>query len=70
MNEQLSKTLTEISKVTRTIEERYPELQKYLDETRSTLPQGDNSSASISNEALVDYLNGLKKMIAEYKENH
>jgi len=62
--------LTEIATVTRDIEENYPELQKYLDETRSTLPEGDNSSAELKEEDLRNYLNQLKEMIEKYKKEH
>ena len=62
--------ITEISTVTRDIEENYPELQKYLGETRSTLPEGDNSNGSLNNEDLENYLNELKTMLEEYKKEH
>ncbi|QNK76839.1 hypothetical protein H7F37_12015 [Winogradskyella sp. PAMC22761] len=62
--------ITEISTVTRDIEENYPELQKYLGETRSTLPEGDNSDGSLNNEDLENYLNELKTMLEEYKKEH
>jgi len=62
--------LTEISTVTRDIEENYPELQKYLGETRSTLPEGDNSDGSLNKEDLENYLNELKEMIEKYKKEH
>ncbi|MDH7913741.1 hypothetical protein [Winogradskyella sp. SYSU M77433] len=63
------KILTEISTVTRDIEDNYPELQKYLDETRSTLPEGANDSAKLDEEDLKNYLDQLKEMIEKYKEN-
>ncbi len=63
-----SQVLAEISKITRDIQENYPELQKYLDETRSTLPKS-YSDESMQKE-LKDYLNGLKEMVKKYKEGH
>ncbi|MCK8481752.1 hypothetical protein [Psychroserpens algicola] len=63
-----SQILTEISKVTRQIQDDYPELQKYLDETRSTLPKPYND-ATMEKE-LQDYLDGLKAMIKKYKAGH
>lgn len=63
------KILTEISTVTRDIEDNYPELQKYLDETRSTLPSGSNNSATLDEEDLKNYLNQLKEMRDKYKED-
>ncbi|MBU2921618.1 hypothetical protein KO504_09725 [Winogradskyella psychrotolerans] len=62
------KLLTELSTVTRDIEDNYPELQKHLDETRSTLPQGANGTASINEEDLKNYLNELKEIRDKYKE--
>lgn len=60
-----SKILSEISNLTRIIEEEYPELQKYLDESRSTLPQGSLDS-SISNVAMENYRDSLKLLIEPY----
>lgn len=62
--------LSEISKVIRTIEENYPELQKYLDETRSTLPSGSNDNADLNKEDLVNYLNQLNELVEKYKKEH
>ena len=70
MNNNIRDILTEISNVTRDIEENYPELQKYLDETRSTLPQGNNESAVLNENELKNYLDGLKEMISKYKNEH
>lgn len=67
MNES-QKILTEISTVTRDIEENYPELQKYLDETRSTLPDGSKESGSLDTSDLKSYLNELKDIRDKYKE--
>ena len=62
--------LTKISIVTRDIEENYPELQKYLSETRSTLPHGSNETASLDTSDLEDYLNELKEIRDKYVEEH
>ncbi|WP_222611310.1 hypothetical protein [Winogradskyella echinorum] len=62
--------LTEISKVIRNIEENYPELQKYLGETRSTLPGGSNDNAELNREDLENYLNQLNQMVDKYKKEH
>ncbi|WP_054852314.1 hypothetical protein [Olleya sp. ITB9] len=59
--------LTKISQKTIQIKRDYPELQKYLDETRITLPQGDNSSPKVDQEALQNYLNTLDEMVTKYK---
>lgn len=60
--------LTEISQITRDIEENYPELQKYLDETEMTLPEGSNDDADMNNKALEEYRDSLKEMVKKYKE--
>lgn len=62
--------LTEIATVTREIEDNYPELMKYLDETRSTLPEGSNASAGLNKEDLQNYLNQLKELVSKYKAEH
>ncbi len=70
MDDKARQILTEISTVTRDIEENYPELQKYLDETRETLPEGDNNSAKLDPKELQEHLDTLKEMIAKYKKEH
>lgn len=62
------KILTEISAVTRDIEENYPELYKYIDENPMTLP--DENHPEVDNEAFKEYLESLKTMLAEYKKKH
>ena len=64
------KILAEISQVTRDIEENYPELQKYLDEARITLPEGANDEATMDNGSLKEYLNSLREMVEKYKKQH
>jgi hypothetical protein len=66
--ENSNQILTEISNITRDIQENYPELQKYLDETRSTLPKSDDSNSM--EQSLQDYLTGLKEMVKKYKAGH
>jgi len=68
MDDKTRKTLSEITTVTRDIEENYPELQKYLDESRSTLPKPYSDDGGATND-LEDYLEELKELIANYKEN-
>ena len=60
--------LTEISRVTRDIEDNYPELYKYIDENPMTLP--DESQPDVDNQAFKEYLESLKSMLAEYKKKH
>lgn len=64
------KILTKISSVFRDIEENYPELQKYLCETRSTLSVCSNNSSSLTNDDLENYLNELIEMVNKYKKRH
>ena len=60
--------LSEISTLTRIIEDKYPELQKYLDETRSTLPQGNFDSTDLQNRVFEDYRDNLKDLIQRYQQ--
>lgn len=64
------KILAEISQITREIEENYPELQKYLGETPTTLPDATNKSPEMDNNALRDYLESLREIVRKYKEEH
>lgn len=69
MDTTIQKLLAKISELVRVIEEDYPELQKYLDETRTTLSKGDKDSG-INKKDLEDYLNSLTSMVDEYKNTH
>ncbi|NNE32334.1 MAG: hypothetical protein HKN40_08200 [Winogradskyella sp.] len=62
--------LTEIAAVTRNIEDNYPELMKYLNETRSTLPEGSNADASLNKADLQNYLDQLNELVSKYKKEH
>ena len=64
------KILTEISQISREIEEKYPELQKYLEETPQTLSDQKNQSGTMDEKALKDYLESLKSIVKKYKEEH
>jgi hypothetical protein len=57
--------LTKISALTREIENHHPELIKYLDETRSTLPN-NSGQATLDNKDLQNYLEQLQSLL----ENH
>lgn len=61
--------LSEISTLTRIIQSEYPELQKYLDESRSTLPQGDMDNA-LDMQSLQDYRDSLKELIQRYDKSN
>ncbi len=64
------KILTEISQISREIEEKYPELQKYLEETPQTLSDEENKVGTMDEKALKDYLESLKSIVKKYKEEH
>ncbi|AEH00838.1 MULTISPECIES: hypothetical protein [unclassified Lacinutrix] len=66
MDKEAQQILTEISQITRDIEENYPELQKYLKETRDTLPHGDE--ATLDKESLENYRNTLVELKERYKK--
>jgi hypothetical protein len=58
----------EISKLTLEIEQKYPELYEHLDENPMTIPNEGGKDLSLKE--MEEYLNGLKKMVREYKEKH
>ena len=62
--------LTEISQITRDIEENYPELQKYLDETPITLSEGPSQNPDLDDKTLTEYRDSLKEMVRKYKKEH
>lgn len=62
-NEQ--QILTKISTLTREIEEHYPELIKFLDEGRSTLPN-NSGEVALKKSDLKDYLEQLQSLIENY----
>lgn len=67
MKKEQRDILTEISTLSRAIEEDYPELQKYLKETRETLPQGAVEEG-MDVESLKNHRDSLKSLIEKYKE--
>lgn len=64
------KILTEISQITREIEDKYPELQKYLDELPITLSDDDNKVEKIDEKMLKEYLENLKSIVKKYKKEY
>ena len=54
--------LTKIAALTREIEDYHPELIKYLDETRSTLPN-NSGQATLDNKDLQNYLEQLQSLL-------
>jgi hypothetical protein len=61
------KIIAEISQTTREIEEKYPELQKYLTELPITLLYNENM---VDDKALNEYLENLKSIVKNYKSEH
>ncbi|TYC15620.1 hypothetical protein ES677_04570 [Bizionia gelidisalsuginis] len=70
MDTKAKNILTEITRLTNEIENKYPEIIKYLDETRATLPQGDLHNAEMDVTSLENYRNGLEEMIEKYEKEH
>ncbi len=64
------KILAEISQITREIEEKYPELQKYLDELPITLSDNNNKVNKMDEKTLNEYLENLKSIVKKYKKEH
>jgi hypothetical protein len=65
-----NKTLAgEILKITSEIQENYPELMKYLEEMQDTLP-GNTTENPMETRALEEYLNSLKALLTNYKNEH
>lgn len=64
------KILTEISQITREIEDKYPELQKYLDELPITLADDDNKVEKMDEKMLKEYLENLKSIVKKYKKEY
>ena len=58
--------LSEISTLIRVIEDQHPELQKYLHESRSTLPQGNLNKGKMDDESLKEYRDYLKGLIQKH----
>jgi hypothetical protein len=63
------KELTEkILKITILIQERYPQLSKYLSEVQETLPTLEHPE--VDSEALSKYYQTLEEMLKDYLEQH
>lgn len=66
--QDLSELNSRILNITRDIHETYPELSKYLEETKSEISAG--SEKEITKKDLQEYLDLLKKMFNTYKLAH
>ncbi|MFM9989187.1 hypothetical protein [Flavobacterium sp.] len=57
-----------ILKITMTIRNEFPELIKYLNEMKVTIP--DVKTPEISNKILKDYYDSLENLLRKYAPNH
>ncbi len=57
-----------ILKITMRINEKFPELSKYIEEIPITIPNA--ASPDISNKILKDYYNTLAALLKKYEDNH
>ena len=57
-----------ILKITMTIKEQYPELYKYIEEMRATIPDEKNPEITIKN--LQTYYDSLNSMLSNYILEH
>lgn len=64
----LKNILTEITKLTYTIETNYPELYRTLDENPMTIPAYNHPH--INKEVMQDYLESLKQILKHHIETH
>ena len=62
----MNNLLSEITQLTNTIETKYPELYRTLDENPMTIPLANHSI--IDKEIMEDYLEGLKQILEKYLE--
>jgi hypothetical protein len=66
---ETEKTLNaKILYITMMIRERYPELSKYIEEMRITLPTEKHPGMTVAN--LRGYCSSLEAMVNKYKQNH
>lgn len=64
----LHSLLNEITELTNTIETRYPELYRYLEENPLTIPAEEHPH--IDKQILKDYLQSLKQLLKHHLETH
>lgn len=63
---RLQELIKEISNLTLEIEEKYPELYRYLDENPISIPSAEHPKLDTT--ILSDYLESLKTMLNNYIE--
>lgn len=59
---------TDILKITIMINEKFPELSKYITEMPVTIPDTDNPEINIKN--LSDYKESLENLLKKYEKDH
>ena len=59
---------SKILKITMTIQEKYPELYKYLEEMPVTIPDEKDSDTDIRN--LTEYYDSLNSLVNNYAREH
>ncbi len=57
-----------ILKITMTINEKFPELSKYMEEMPITIPNTENPV--MGNKTLTDYYDSLVALLEKYEGNH
>jgi len=60
--------LEAISKLTFKIENSYPELYQFLDESPETMPVQEHPN--LSRETFANYLAGLEQVLRQYEKTH
>mgnify|MGYP000088389590 FL=1 len=65
---KIQKLPQEINELTVRIEQKYPELYRYLDENPITIPVDDE--AKPTHKSFADYLESLKSILEKYMESH
>ena len=65
---KIQKLTQEINELTVRIEQKYPELYRYLDENPITIPVDDQ--AKLTYKSFADYLESLKSILEKYMESH
>lgn len=64
----LKTILTEITQLTNTIKNDYPELYQFLDEDPMTIPVSNHPH--INKQIMQEYLEGLKQILKKYMKSH
>lgn len=64
--QRIQKLLQEITQITLEIEDKHPDLYKFLDENPMTLQNGEG----VDYEVLKEYRDGLKKQLEDFGRTH